>query len=172
MTERSFAPIIVREWCYGLSMSRWLNVADPDHLPHFSVSSAVNRPKSAGEPANACSAEVDKTTFDLEIGEPGIDVHIEPLDDLGRRVLGSADAEPATHIIPGQTVSQRRNVRQHIGTRPSGYGQCTYPTGSHGLNLRTQRTANPNLQLPAKEIGKCRCSAAARHMKSCRRPSS
>ena len=151
MTERSFAPIIVREWCYGLSMSRWLNVADPDHLPHFSVSSAVNRPKSAGEPANACSAEVDKTTFDFEIDEVGIDVLIAPLDDLGRRVPGrvrcrtSHSHHTRANSQPGaECPAAHRNETQWIRPMHLPY-RLSRPQFTNPAHCKH------NLHLPAKE---------------------
>ena len=58
-------------------------------LPHFSVSSAMSVPNSAGEPRKRRAAQVGKPRLQLGIGETGIDLLIELVDDLGRRVLGA-----------------------------------------------------------------------------------
>jgi hypothetical protein len=49
-------------------------------LPHFSVSSAMCMPKSAGEPT-------------------GVDLLVELLDDLCGRGLGCADAVPLARLV-------------------------------------------------------------------------
>ena len=38
-------------------------------LPHFSVSSAMSLPKSAGEPASTVAAQIGEPRLDLGIGE-------------------------------------------------------------------------------------------------------
>ena len=62
-------------------------------LAHFSVSSAMSFPNSAGEPASTVLPKVGKPRLHLGIGEGGIDLLVELVDDLGRRVLGRADAD-------------------------------------------------------------------------------
>ena len=64
-------------------------------LPHFSVSSAMSLPKSAGEPGKHRAAQVGEPRLDLGIGEGRVDLLVELVDDLGGRVPGRADAEPA-----------------------------------------------------------------------------
>ena len=63
-------------------------------LPHFSVSSAMSLPKSAGEQGKHRAAEFGKPRLDLGIGEGRVDLLVELVDDFGGRVLGRADAEP------------------------------------------------------------------------------
>ena len=61
-------------------------------LAHFSVSSAMSLPKSADVDRHRHSAQVGKPRLHLGIGETGIDLLVELVDDLGGRVLGRADA--------------------------------------------------------------------------------
>ena len=63
-------------------------------LAHFSVSSAMSLPNSAGEPAKHRAAQVGKPRLHLGIGEAGVDLLVELVDDFGGRVLGRADAIP------------------------------------------------------------------------------
>src|SRR4051812_39031402 len=85
-------------------------------LPPFLVSSAMNLPKSGGEPANTVdprsATQVGNPRFQLGIGEARTDLLVELLDDLCGRVLGCADAHHSrAQNRPGW------NVRQRIGPR-------------------------------------------------------
>src|SRR5262245_4641024 len=62
-------------------------------LPHFSVSSAMSLPKSAGEPGSAAAPNPASRAFIWE-SEARIDLFVELLDDLCRRILGCAEAKP------------------------------------------------------------------------------
>ena len=53
-------------------------------LAHFSVSSAISFPKSAGEPGSDRATLVDEPRPDHGIGEPGVDLAVEPVDDSER----------------------------------------------------------------------------------------
>ena len=72
-------------------------------LAHFSVSSAMSLPKSAGEPGKHRAAEVGKPRLHLGIGEAGVDLLVELVDDLSRRVLGRAEAEQGSPRSPART---------------------------------------------------------------------
>src|SRR5262249_40448561 len=61
----------------------------------------------------------------LEIGERGVDFLVEPIDDLGGRVLGRADAEPGTRLVARHEVAHGRDVGQHLRARRGGYRQRT-----------------------------------------------
>src|ERR1700720_4350500 len=79
-------------------------------LAHFSVSSAINRPKSAGWPA--------KTELPGPPSAEGrIDLPVEPIDYFGRRVGGNANARHCARLVPGDKVPQPRGFRQHRRTR-------------------------------------------------------
>jgi hypothetical protein len=68
-------------------------------LAHFSVSSAMNLPKSTGEPAGAMPPKVCQARLQFEIDEAGIDLLIELVDDLGGRVPGNANAIPLAGLV-------------------------------------------------------------------------
>ena len=75
-------------------------------LPHFSVSSAMSLPKSAGEPRKHRAAEVGEPRLHLGIGEGRVDLVVELVDDFGGRVLGRADAD--TNRSPRSPARTRR----------------------------------------------------------------
>src|SRR5262249_7455765 len=57
------------------------------------------------------AAKVGKAGLDLMIGESGVDLLVEPLDDLGRRAVWCADAEPITGLVARHELSHGRDVR-------------------------------------------------------------
>ena len=70
---------------------------------HFSVSSAINLLKSAGEPRNA---ELPRSQ--VGVAEGGVDLPVELVDDLDGRISGCADA------VPG-CVGRARSCRARSG---------------------------------------------------------
>jgi len=58
-------------------------------LPHFSVSAAMNLPKSTGERAVTGDAQVGKSRFHICVGEARIDLFVESVDDLSGVPLGA-----------------------------------------------------------------------------------
>jgi hypothetical protein len=60
-------------------------------LAHFSVSSAMSLPKSAGG--------------------PGVGLPIELVDDFSGRVLGRTNIRPSAGFVPRQEVAYHGNVR-------------------------------------------------------------
>ena len=63
------------------------------------------------------AAKVGHARLHRGIGERRVDLLVEPLDDLGRRALGSADAELASHRVARDNIADRRDVRQHPQAR-------------------------------------------------------
>ena len=90
-------------------------------LAHFSVSSAMSLPKSAGEPAMRPPPKVGKPRPHLGIGEARVDLLVELVDDLGRRVPGRADAEPSARLVARHEIAHGRNVGQRFRARRRGY---------------------------------------------------
>ena len=99
-------------------------------LAHFSVSSAISLPKSAGGAGQRRAAHVGQPRLDLRIGEAGIDLLVEPIDDLGRRVLGRANAVPRARLVARHELAHRRNVRQRLRARRGGHRQRAQLAGS------------------------------------------
>ena len=48
----------------------------------------------------------------FRISETDIDLFVEPVDHLGRCVLGRADAEPGARLVAGHEFADCRYIRQ------------------------------------------------------------
>src|SRR5262249_38024520 len=103
-----------RNGIYGISSAAdaellRLDVGCPDHLaPLFGF--------LGDEPAKVCGrddkrrySQVGKPRLDLGIGEAGIDLLVEFLDDLGGCVLGNADAIPVARLIARHELTHGRD---------------------------------------------------------------
>ena len=77
-------------------------------LPHFSVSSAMSLPKSAGEPA---STRLPRSALrlDFQIGKRGVNLPIELVDDFGGCVFGRADARPPARLVARHKFADGRD---------------------------------------------------------------
>ena len=80
-------------------------------LPHFSVSSAISLPKSAGDPVSTFRPG-RKPRLDFGISKACVDFLVEPVDDFGRCVLGRADALPTAHFIARHEFTHCGYIRQ------------------------------------------------------------
>ena len=87
-----------------------LDVGRPDHLAPLLGFVGDELAKVGGRASDHRAAEVGKPHLQLRIGEPGIDLIIELVDDLGGCVLGRADALPCARLVTGQKIAHRRNV--------------------------------------------------------------
>ena len=105
-------------------------------LPHFSVSSAMSLPKSAGEPASAVAAQVGKPRLDLGIGESRVDLLVELVDDLGGRVPRRANAEPRARLVARHELAHGRDVRQRLRARRGRHRQRAQLAGPDVLDRR------------------------------------
>src|SRR4051812_28558112 len=92
-------------------------------LAHFSVSAAINLPKSTGEPASTMPPKVCKARLQFRIDEAGIDLFVELVDDVGGRVLGRTETLPPAGLITRYELADRRNVRQSLQARCGRYRQ-------------------------------------------------
>src|ERR1041385_8260529 len=55
--------------------------------------------------------------FYFRVGEALVDLLIELVDDIGRRVLGSPEPEPGTGLIARHELAHCRNIGQTLETR-------------------------------------------------------
>src|SRR5580704_12317991 len=55
--------------------------------------------------------------YHLRIGNNGVDLPIERIDDFGWRFLGRCDTEPETSLKPWQKLTHGRHVRERWRTR-------------------------------------------------------
>src|SRR5262249_26330385 len=119
-------------------------------LPHFSVSSTMSLPKSLGEPRQRDAAEIDNPRLHLGVGDAGIDLLVELVDDLDRRVPGCADAKPAASLVARYEFGDGRDVPQRIQAPLGGHRQRAQFAGSHVLERRC-RGAEVKLHLSAQQ---------------------
>ena len=89
-------------------------------LPHLSVSSAMKLPKWAAEPVSAVASKRGEPGPELGVGECGVDLPVQGLDDVGRRVHGRAEAKPDGGLVARHELTQRRNIRQQLGASRAG----------------------------------------------------
>src|SRR5262249_13817302 len=101
-------------------------------LPHFSVSSAMSLPKSAGEPESAVAPHLASRACIL--GSDSVDFRVELLDDLGWRVARRADAGPEARLVAGHEFRHRRDVWQRRRARRGCYRQRTKFASPHLLD--------------------------------------
>ena len=96
-------------------------------LPHFSVSSATNLPKSAGEPASAVAPHSARRAATLD-RQARIDRFVERADDLGRQAFRRRHAGPEVCLVSRHGRGHRRDVRQcglaGLGRRPRARAAC------------------------------------------------
>src|SRR5579871_4966874 len=59
-------------------------------------------------------AELGQACLQFRIGKTGIDVPVEPVDDLAGHMPGDTDPIPATRLVARHELGDARHVRQHI----------------------------------------------------------
>src|SRR5262245_12410215 len=129
-------------------------------LPHFSVSSAISLPKSAGVPGSTVPPKSASRALILGSARPAL-ISFELLDDLGWRVLGRAEAKPEARLIARHELAHGWKVRQRVRPRHGGHCERAQPTspdipyrsdssGEHDLHLSTEQIIE---RRPATTIG-------------------
>src|SRR5262245_14576175 len=89
-------------------------------LPHFSVSLRNVFAEVGGRTWKHSATKVGKPRLDFGIGKGSVDLLVELLDDLGRRGLRRADAEPSARLVARHELAHCRNVRQCVRARRGG----------------------------------------------------
>src|SRR5262245_8660876 len=97
-----------------------LDVSRPDHLAPLLRFVGDQPAKVGGHHRQRHATKVGKPRLDLGIGKAGIDLFIELLDDLCRRILGCTEAVPITRLVARHELSHGRDVRQCVKARCSG----------------------------------------------------
>jgi hypothetical protein len=90
-------------------------------LPHFSVSSATNLPKSVGVIDIGTPAYSSKSRNYLWIGECRIDFFLELVDNFGRRALRRDQTIPHACLIARYKLTDGRDVGQRLRTCPASH---------------------------------------------------
>ena len=65
----------------------------------------------------------------LGSARPALISWLSLIDDLGGRVLGCANADPAAGLVARQEIAHRRDVRQCLRTRRRRHRQCAQLAG-------------------------------------------
>jgi hypothetical protein len=129
-------------------------------LLHFLVSSEITLPKSAGNPPSTVPPR--SASRALSFGSATLTL-TQSLDDLFRRALRSANAEPYTCLVARQGFAESRNVRQHRRARRRRDSQGAELASPDISDRREQRT-EINLHIAGEKRGKHLC-AAIRYVK-------
>src|SRR5215472_2039684 len=152
----------VMEYWIGTAASVGLDVGRPDHLgPLFGVI-CDELSEIGGRADKRRASKVGKPRLHLGIGEAGVDLLVELVDDLRRRVLGYADAIPVARLITRQELTLGRDARQRLRALRGRHRQRPELARPNVLDgCRHCRKAY--LYLPREEIGQSRPCAAIGH---------
>src|SRR5215471_16102750 len=146
-----------------LAVSLRLDAGELDHLApllgfvcdHLGELSRRSRQRHA--------AEVSETDLHLAVVESRVDLLVELVDDLGRRGLRCADAEPTARLVARHKFVDGWDVRQRLRARRGCHRQCSHLAGPDVLD-RPSRGDEVDLHLSANEVGERGCRTAIRHM--------
>jgi hypothetical protein len=108
---RGTEPYGIFEWGAAQAALRPANLTT---LPHFSVSSAISLPKSAGIPGSGVPPRSASRALHLGVREARIDLLVEFVNDRGRTAFRCADGNPTACLITHHEITHRRDVRQRL----------------------------------------------------------
>src|SRR5262245_58512894 len=145
------------------SASLRLDVGCFDHLAPLLGLGGNELCKVAGRARKSSATEFGQPRLDLGIGKAGVDLGVELVDDLSRRVPGRADPIPLARLEARQEFSHSWDARQRLRARRARYRQRTQLAGLDVLN-RHERRDEQDLHLSAEQVRYRRRSAAIRHV--------
>src|SRR5689334_16087496 len=116
-------------------------------LAHFSVSSAMSIPSSAGEPASTAPPNSTSCALILVSARPAL-ISLLSFSMISAAVLGSADAIPRAGLVASDEFGHRRHVRQLFCAPRGRHCQSAKFARSDGLN-RSSHRAKHHLHLSA-----------------------
>src|SRR5262249_59183696 len=128
-----------------------LDAGELDHLGPLLGFFDDELPKFSGRADNRCASQVGKPRLHLGITESRVDLLVELLDDLGRRSLWCADAEPITRLVVEHELTHGPDVRQRVRSRRGGYCERAQPA-SPDIPYRSDSGGEHDLHLPRDEI--------------------
>src|SRR5215471_2718961 len=100
----------------------WLDVGRADNLAPLLDFRANESPEIGGRAGEHCCAQVPKPRLHLGVSESRIDLPVELLDNLGRRLLGGTDTLPNACFQAGHEIANGWNLRQGWRAGCGGYG--------------------------------------------------
>src|SRR5258707_1513074 len=83
-----------------------------------------------GRACKRCGAQICEPRLHFWIGEGGIDLLVEGIDDVRGRAFGHANAIPRTRLIARHEISHGWNIGQRYRTFRGGHRQCAQPAGA------------------------------------------
>ena len=98
------------------------------------------------------AAKLGKACLDCRVGEGGIDLPVERVDDFGRRVLRRADTGPRVRLETRHEVAQCGDVGKPLPARRGGHRQRAQPAGPDMFDGRGH-VVEHDMHLSANEIG-------------------
>src|SRR5215813_4822347 len=90
--------------------------------------------KVAGRARKSSATEFGQPRLDLGIGKAGVDLGVELVDDLSRRVPGRADPIPLARLEAPQEFSHSWDARQRLRARRARYRQRSQRASLDVLN--------------------------------------
>src|SRR5262245_25908117 len=100
-----------------------LDVGRADHLGPLLGFVSDEFPKLYGREREPVATQIAKPRLDLRVGEAGVDLLIELVDDLDRRGLRGTDAEPSARLVARHELTNGRDVRQYVRARRGSNGE-------------------------------------------------
>src|SRR5262245_3129469 len=153
----------VTEYWIETAASFRLDVSGPDHLAPLLGFLGDELGEVGGREREHLATEIGKPRLDFRIGEAGVDLRIELVNNVGGRVLGRADAEPLARLIARHEFSHNWDARQRLRACRGRYRERAQPASPDILD-RCDSAGEHDLHLPAEQIGQRGPAAAIRHM--------
>src|SRR5262249_16590076 len=113
----------------GRTGSVGLDIGRPDHLAPLLGFVSDELAEVGGRARKHRVAQIGDARLDLDVGEAGIDLAVEFIDDLGGRTLGRTNAEPPAGFEAGQEIAHSGDVGQCIRTVCRRHRQCPQLAG-------------------------------------------
>ena len=149
--------------CRPLAGHSGLMSANLTTLPHFSVSSAMSLPKSAGEPASTVPPRSASRAFILGSARPAL-ISLLSLSTISAGVFfGAPMPNHDARLVARHKFGHGRDVRQRLRARRGGHRQRAQLAGLDVLDRRGQGDEH-DLHLPAEQIGQRGRRAAIGHV--------
>src|SRR5437660_2781733 len=148
---------------YAVRKSVQLNAREFDYLGPLLGLVRDEPAEIGGRAGKHCSAQVGEPRLHPGVGESGVDLLVELLDDLGWRAPGRAEAVPPGGLVAWHEIPHGWDIRQFRRSRRAGHCEGAQLARPDVLDRRCQR-AEYHLHLSADEIGQRGRVAAIRHM--------
>src|SRR5580704_11214639 len=87
-----------------------LDIGRPDHLAPLLGFVGDELAEVGGRAGDYRAAQVGKPRFHRRVGEPRIDLLVQPVDDLHGRFVGRTEAKPPGRLVTWYEFAHRRNV--------------------------------------------------------------